>query len=111
MPRPPKRQKGVRVSSDNDNPPGASNKHKSPEATESVKAPKRYHEGGFNSLKTFNGQLYSGMAVGGSHTWNYDPVSPCSSSYSQPCLVRSTTLFPLLGGVERNKTRTGPLED
>lgn len=29
-------------------------------------------EAGYNSLKTFNGQVYSGMAVGGSHTWNYD---------------------------------------
>jgi hypothetical protein len=28
--------------------------------------------GGFNALKSFNGQIYSGMAVGGSHTWNYD---------------------------------------
>ncbi|KAL7809353.1 hypothetical protein V8C44DRAFT_144904 [Trichoderma aethiopicum] len=28
--------------------------------------------GGYNALKTFNGQYYSGMAVGGSHTWNYD---------------------------------------
>lgn len=28
--------------------------------------------GGYNALKTFNGQYYSGMAIGGSHTWNYD---------------------------------------
>lgn len=28
--------------------------------------------GGYNSLKTYNGQVYSGMAIGGSHTWNYD---------------------------------------
>jgi hypothetical protein len=28
--------------------------------------------GAYNALKTFNGQVYSGMAVGGSHTWNYD---------------------------------------
>lgn len=28
--------------------------------------------GGYNALKTHKGQLYSGMAVGGSHTWNYD---------------------------------------
>jgi len=28
--------------------------------------------GGYNALKTHNGQVYSGMAVGGSHTWNYD---------------------------------------
>lgn len=28
--------------------------------------------GGYNALKTFNGQVYSGMAIGGSHTWNYD---------------------------------------
>lgn len=28
---------------------------------------------GYNEIKSFNGQIYSGMAVGGSHTWNYDP--------------------------------------
>jgi hypothetical protein len=28
---------------------------------------------GYNEIKSFNGQMYSGMAVGGSHTWNYDP--------------------------------------
>lgn len=27
---------------------------------------------GYNALKTFNGQVYSGMTVGSSHTWNYD---------------------------------------
>lgn len=32
----------------------------------------RYTPGGYNALKSFNGQVYSGMAVGGSHTWNYD---------------------------------------
>lgn len=28
--------------------------------------------GGYNALKSYKGQHYSGMAVGGSHTWNYD---------------------------------------
>ncbi|KAL4961718.1 uncharacterized protein BDV14DRAFT_203463 [Aspergillus stella-maris] len=28
--------------------------------------------GGYNALKSYNGKYYSGMAVGGSHTWNYD---------------------------------------
>ncbi|KAL4924222.1 uncharacterized protein BDV17DRAFT_221224 [Aspergillus undulatus] len=28
--------------------------------------------GRYNSLKSYKGQYYSGMAVGGSHTWNYD---------------------------------------
>lgn len=28
---------------------------------------------GYNALKTHQGQTYSGMAVGGSHTWDYDP--------------------------------------
>ncbi|KIW80269.1 hypothetical protein Z517_06884 [Fonsecaea pedrosoi CBS 271.37] len=28
--------------------------------------------GGFNALKSFHGQIYTGMAIGGSHTWNYD---------------------------------------
>jgi hypothetical protein len=27
---------------------------------------------GYNTLKSFHGQIYSGMAIGGSHTWNYD---------------------------------------
>lgn len=34
--------------------------------------PASYAAGGYNALKTFKGQIYSGMAVGGSHTWNYD---------------------------------------
>ncbi|KAL4921461.1 hypothetical protein BDW62DRAFT_198026 [Aspergillus aurantiobrunneus] len=29
--------------------------------------------GGYNALKSYKGKYYSGMAVGGSHTWNYDP--------------------------------------
>lgn len=28
---------------------------------------------GYNALKSHEGQLYSGMAIGGSHTWNYEP--------------------------------------
>lgn len=28
---------------------------------------------GYNALKSHQGQLYSGMAIGGSHTWNYEP--------------------------------------
>jgi hypothetical protein len=28
--------------------------------------------GGYNALKSHHGQVYSGMAVGGSHTWEYD---------------------------------------
>ncbi|KAK3933720.1 hypothetical protein QBC46DRAFT_359502 [Diplogelasinospora grovesii] len=28
--------------------------------------------GGYNALKSFNGRVYSGMAIGRSHTWNYD---------------------------------------
>ncbi|KZT25873.1 hypothetical protein NEOLEDRAFT_1132868 [Neolentinus lepideus HHB14362 ss-1] len=31
-----------------------------------------YGSGGYDALKSFNGQMYSGMAIGGSHTWNYD---------------------------------------
>lgn len=30
-------------------------------------------EGRYNALKSHEGQLYSGMAIGGSHTWNYEP--------------------------------------
>lgn len=33
---------------------------------------KRAYAGGYDALKTYNGQVYSGMAIGGSHTWNYD---------------------------------------
>ncbi|KAH8425175.1 uncharacterized protein LDX57_002924 [Aspergillus melleus] len=29
--------------------------------------------GGYNALKSYKGQVYSGMAVGGSHTWTYEP--------------------------------------
>lgn len=29
--------------------------------------------GSYNALKSFNGQVYSGMTIGGSHKWNYDP--------------------------------------
>ncbi|KAL3455886.1 hypothetical protein BJX64DRAFT_53997 [Aspergillus heterothallicus] len=32
----------------------------------------RQFAGGYNALKSYKGQYYSGMAVGGSHTWNYD---------------------------------------
>lgn len=48
----------------------------SPEAAMSrpARKPQAYAAGGggFNELKSFQGQAYSGMAVGGSHTWNYD---------------------------------------
>ena len=27
------------------------------------------YAGGYNAIKSFGGQLYSGMAIGGSHTW------------------------------------------
>ncbi|KAL5045893.1 hypothetical protein BDW71DRAFT_72383 [Aspergillus fruticulosus] len=33
---------------------------------------KRGFARGYNALKSYKGQYYSGMAVGGSHTWNYD---------------------------------------
>ena len=42
------------------------------EAENMVTAPKQPYTR-YNDLKKFNGQLYSGMAIGGSHTWNYDP--------------------------------------
>lgn len=31
------------------------------------------HGRNYNALKSHKGQVYSGMAVGGSHTWNYEP--------------------------------------
>lgn len=39
---------------------------------EAAKHPKPGYAGGYNALKSFKGQVYSGMAVGGSHTWTYD---------------------------------------
>lgn len=38
----------------------------------SEKKKRGFYAGGYNALKSFNGQIYSGMAIGGSHTWNYD---------------------------------------
>ena len=42
---------------------------------ENVSSSKQYAIGGrrYNDLKMHMGQRYSGMAIGGSHTWNYDP--------------------------------------
>lgn len=31
------------------------------------------YAGGYDARKSFGGQLYSGMSVGSSHTWQYDP--------------------------------------
>ncbi|PKX97714.1 uncharacterized protein P174DRAFT_418654 [Aspergillus novofumigatus IBT 16806] len=39
---------------------------------EAAKQKKPGYAGGYNALKSFKGQVYSGMAVGGSHTWTYD---------------------------------------
>jgi hypothetical protein len=92
MPRPAKRQKRVRVTPDTDSPSDDHDESKaklnSPDATKPTTAPKRPHDGGFNALKTFKGQVYSGMAVGGSHTWNYDSVSlepPSEFTSGRPC--------------------------
>lgn len=36
-------------------------------------SPKKPYTGtGFNDMKYFNGKPYTGMSIGGSHTWNYD---------------------------------------
>ncbi|RAK99560.1 uncharacterized protein BO80DRAFT_126954 [Aspergillus ibericus CBS 121593] len=51
-----------------------------PEETENTVAPDTAPKpaeyavggGGYNALKSYKGQMYSGMAVGGSHTWRYD---------------------------------------
>ena len=40
--------------------------------SQAPKTSSRYYGQGYNALKTFHGQTYSGMAIGGSHTWNYD---------------------------------------
>ncbi|GLB36827.1 hypothetical protein LshimejAT787_0311140 [Lyophyllum shimeji] len=37
-----------------------------------TKTKKEWQGKGYNALKTFKGQVYSGMAVGGSHTWKYE---------------------------------------
>lgn len=36
-------------------------------------AAKKSYQGGFNAVKTFNGQYYTGMGIGMSHTWQYQP--------------------------------------
>lgn len=41
------------------------------EHTSSKPATAQTFGGGYNALKSFGGQVYSGMAIGGSHTW-YD---------------------------------------
>ncbi|PWI68705.1 hypothetical protein PCL_01794 [Purpureocillium lilacinum] len=41
--------------------------------TEDLEARRASTHEKYNALKTYKGQYYSGMAVGGSHTWNYDP--------------------------------------
>lgn len=38
-----------------------------------VVTPSKKTYAGYNALKSHEGQLYSGMAIGGSHTWNYEP--------------------------------------
>jgi hypothetical protein len=43
------------------------------EGQEGVGRTKPGYSGGFNAMKSFQGQMYTGMAVGGSHTWNYQP--------------------------------------
>ncbi|KAK2763351.1 hypothetical protein FQN54_009987 [Arachnomyces sp. PD_36] len=50
--------------------------------------------GGYNDLKSFEGKYYSGMAVGGSHTWNYDPG-----------VWKETKMEPDLWRVEYNTTK------
>ncbi|KAI9934055.1 hypothetical protein ASPWEDRAFT_179974 [Aspergillus wentii DTO 134E9] len=45
----------------------------SPEPSSQDNRPKHTSTGrGYNTLKSHKGQIYSGMAIGGSHTWNYD---------------------------------------
>jgi hypothetical protein len=41
-------------------------------ATEAAEKRRAAYTGGYNALKSFKGQIYSGMAIGGSHTWNYN---------------------------------------
>lgn len=43
------------------------------EADTVITPSKEPFRGGYNALKSHEGQLYSGMAIGGSHTWNYEP--------------------------------------
>ncbi|KAI5297319.1 mitochondrial 54S ribosomal protein mrpl1 [Ascosphaera pollenicola] len=42
------------------------------EGEQAKQIPAKGYVPGYNALKTFNGQVYSGMAIGGSHKWNYD---------------------------------------
>ncbi|KAL1989047.1 hypothetical protein VTN96DRAFT_5810 [Rasamsonia emersonii] len=52
---------------DEEETPGGSDSNVLPEPSRGPAGVRSY-----NALKTFKGQVYSGMAVGGSHTWNYD---------------------------------------
>ncbi|TFK48233.1 hypothetical protein OE88DRAFT_1664701 [Heliocybe sulcata] len=54
-----------------DEDPALLDEEETPGAAKS-KAGKSYGGGGYDALKSFNGQMYSGMSIGGSHTWNYD---------------------------------------
>ncbi|KAF8905738.1 hypothetical protein CPB84DRAFT_1890942 [Gymnopilus junonius] len=42
------------------------------ELDSNARSSKDYVGRGYNALKTFKGQVYTGMPIGGSHTWNYD---------------------------------------
>ncbi|OJD21576.1 hypothetical protein ACJ73_07081 [Blastomyces percursus] len=57
--------------------PGLSDIDASTKATTAGAAvPPRHRSGGaggYNALKSFKGRVYTGMAVGGSHTWEYQP--------------------------------------
>ncbi|PGH04161.1 hypothetical protein GX51_03668 [Blastomyces parvus] len=60
---------------DEDEVPGLSDLEASTKPTTTV-GPQSHRHGaasGYNALKSFKGQIYTGMAVGGSHTWEYQP--------------------------------------
>ncbi|EGC48083.1 conserved hypothetical protein [Histoplasma capsulatum var. duboisii H88] len=59
--------------SDPDTDADASTKPTSPTEPEHSSHHRGGGSGGYNALKTFKGQVYTGMAVGGSHTWEYQP--------------------------------------
>lgn len=48
--------------------------------------------GGYNAMKSHNGQYYSGMAIGGSHTWNYQP-GVWKETKKEPFCGKSTMLL------------------
>ena len=63
----------------------------------------------YNTLKTYNNQVYTGMKVGGSHVWKYNngrwhetKESPSKWSFQFDCIKSRAKLAPLNSGANVN---------